>query len=157
MDILFICTGHTCRSPMAQALFTKMCLEKGLDIKCGSAGVRASSSGHTNPNSVAALRELFGIDFDTPPRQLTKELSVKSDLIIAMNADIAAYAVQACGAPREKVFLMPRPISDPYGGDLETYKKCALDIKSALDTLAERLVQSNPEVKNGGFYIQYDL
>ena len=150
MDILFVCTGNTCRSPMAQALFTKLCLEKGLGHKCGSAGVRASSSGHTNPNSVAALKELYGIDFDVPPRQLTKELSQKSALIIAMNADIAAYAVQACGAPREKVFLMPHPVADPYGGDLETYKKCAREIESAVEALAERLAQKERTDKNDG-------
>lgn len=57
MDIIFVCTGNTCRSPMAEALFKSIAEREGLNVNVRSAGVFASPNGKATPHAVEALFE----------------------------------------------------------------------------------------------------
>jgi len=61
MNILFVCTGNTCRSPMAAALFNKIAMEKDLDVRIESAGLFANDGEAASANSIAAMKD-YGID-----------------------------------------------------------------------------------------------
>ena len=65
MKILFVCTGNTCRSPMAEGLFKKIVSEKEIDnIECSSAGLFAMTGDEVTQNSVEAC-ERFGVDISS--------------------------------------------------------------------------------------------
>ena len=61
MNVLFVCTGNTCRSPMAAALFNKIAVEKDLDVRIESAGLFANDGEPASENAVAAMKD-YGVD-----------------------------------------------------------------------------------------------
>ena len=61
MKILFVCTGNSCRSPMAELYFNHMARQKGLDITAASAGIYANDGGPISRGAAAVMQEL-GID-----------------------------------------------------------------------------------------------
>src|SRR5215218_3516437 len=84
MKLLFVCSGNTCRSPIAEAIARQQAAERALDIEAASAGVSAWDGA---PASDGAL--LVGMEHrvdlgEHRSRQLTKEIVADSDLILAM-------------------------------------------------------------------------
>ncbi len=131
MKILFVCTGNTCRSPMAEGLFNKLLADKKIDnIECSSAGLFAMTGDEVSQNSVKAC-ERFGVDISSHrARRITSYILDETDKFVCMTKDHAASL--SLYVPTEKVIVLGDGISDPYGGDLEKYMICANSIKSAL-------------------------
>ncbi len=141
--ILFVCTGNTCRSPMAEGLFREL-IGKTPEVKervsTGSAGVSASKGMPASIHSVKALAAR-GINL-TPHRSrpLTGALIEESTLILAMTRDhrdtILAYFPEADGKIHLLGDFSPNQgnpdISDPFGGSPEQYLRCCDQISQAL-------------------------
>ena len=119
--ILFVCTGNTCRSPMAAALYNAR--YAGDISHAFSAGLAADGSGIA-PNAAAAL-ENAGIRStpDNPYKTHISHTVTRADL------DHAACIVAMTGAP--KLTVMAEEIPDPYGGDLREYAACLTAIDNA--------------------------
>ena len=133
MDVMFVCTGNTCRSPMAAALFAMRCAAKGLDFSVSSAGLAAWPDSPASPNAIAAATDL-GADLTAhQARQATPELLEQADFVVCLAAGHAGRL--APFVPREKLRVLAGGAEDPYGGDLETYRACARRIDGALPAL----------------------
>ena len=139
--ILFVCTGNTCRSPMAAALFRYRAGDIGWEAL--SAGTFAISGSPASENSVTAMKEL-GIDISNHRSQpLTPELVNRVDLIITMTAEQRVQIVGAFPDVEERVFLInafgtsrvPADVSDPFGGSLREYIQILDEIDRALSDL----------------------
>ena len=127
--ILFVCTGNTCRSVLAEYLGRKFC---GDVFTFESAGIRPPHA-EAASNAVFVLRQTFGIDASGHmPRDVRGlDLSV-FDLIVAIENN-AADVVRKLGVPESKLEVWP--IRDPWGGDLTEYEQVALNIRKRLTKL----------------------
>lgn len=157
MRILFVCTGNTCRSPLAEAVFRRLasdrlgCPEEKLldhDLDVFSAGVAAADSSPASPEAIQALQER-GISLSHHlSQQVTDEMLAKSDLVLAMTAGHLGVLQNARPdlASRMRT-LRPdgRGISDPIGGTLDEYRRCADEITACLESLLDALIQKDTE------------
>lgn len=142
MNILFVCTGNTCRSPMAAVLMNKIAESEDLDVRIESAGLFAQEGEPASPEAVEAMKK-YDVDLSQHmARQIDNELIEKSDLILTMTA--AHKMLLGTSAP-DKVFTLCEyagvegDIPDPYGGDAEEYEETAEMIYLALQAIAEKL------------------
>jgi protein-tyrosine phosphatase len=145
MTILFVCTGNTCRSPMAAAYFQHLCEAAEVDVSVESAGLTAFDG---EPLSEAAAKALNREGVDTPTsrsRQLTDDHVTAADLIVTMtHAHLAQLQHSPVAAPEKTFTLMSfvdskANIDDPFGGNVGEYRQCLTTMKPALDALLEHV------------------
>lgn len=130
MNILFVCTGNTCRSPMAEGYLKS----KGIEgVTVSSRGMAADGS-PVSLNSKTAMDEA-GIDVSSHiSRQITADDINKADKIICLSPSHKALLLSA-GVPENKLYILGDGISDPFGGSIETYRRCRDEIFAAIDIL----------------------
>ncbi len=140
MKILFVCTGNTCRSPMAQGLMNKKAEELKLCVTCESAGIGAFTGDCVSENSVKAMKKM-GVDISSHrARCFSPYMAQEYDLFVAMTKE-HGRVLSAC-VPSEKLRVFDIP--DPYGKGEEEYEKCALEINGALEGLTEEQTEILP-------------
>nr|WP_308505641.1 low molecular weight protein arginine phosphatase [uncultured Agathobaculum sp.] len=140
--IIFICTGNTCRSPMAEGLFRAHGGEDKTGLTAASAGLFTQDGMPASQNAVAAAAEL-GADITAHrSRMLTPELARDARYLVCMTGAHYDRLCELFPDCADKVFtLLPEDISDPFGGDLETYRRAAAEIDKGVRSIIERLSQ----------------
>ncbi len=141
--LVFVCTGNTCRSPMAEALARELvpdCWEV-----C-SAGLHALVGDPPTPEAVLAASEL-GADISRHRvRSMTDALAFSATLLVGMTAAHAAELRVRFPFAADKVHVLGeygpksvRDIPDPFGGALADYRQCIRSIRACLPGLVARL------------------
>ncbi len=138
MKVLFVCTGNTCRSPMAALLAEKIGQEKGMNVRCDSAGIYASCGDAASREAVEVMKTKYGLDLSHHrSKPLTAYLLDEADLVIGITENHALLMGQRFGK-KEKIFAMPEDVGDPFGSDTAVYTKCAEKMEKGILTLMER-------------------
>lgn len=129
MNVIFVCTGNTCRSPMAEYYLNS----KNLDnIFVKSRGF--SGGEKANPNSIEVMNEV-GLDLSHHKSScITKDELENADIIICMSESHRQLLIST-GADKNKLFILGEGIPDPFGFDIETYRDCRDNIFKSIDAL----------------------
>lgn len=146
-NLLFVCTGNTCRSPMAAALARSAIARRGWHhVAVESAGVSAAAGSPASAHVATVLSER-DIEFeDHVARQLDGELIDWADSILVMSPT-HLFAVDGLGGG-DKVALVTafldgdeggRPVADPIGGDVDTYRLTRDQLEAAIEAVLDRL------------------
>lgn len=147
MRLLFVCTGNTCRSPLAEGLARRLVAERGVaDMTIGSAGTSAWDGAPASDGSLLVAME-HDLDLSAHrTRQLTKELVAEADLILTMGPH-HLERVEALGGSGKAYLLhgyathgdSQAAVSDPFGGDLDVYRATYQELDQTLRRVLDRL------------------
>lgn len=136
--IIFVCTGNTCRSPMAcEILKHKLKQQNITDVKVDSAGIMAEPNTKTNPNTISALKNMGIVAKSKMAKQLTKKMVTKNTLLIPITKNHAEYVKNVALTKPLCDFKLGMDILDPYGQDLVVYERCA----KMLDVVCDEIVE----------------
>ncbi len=134
-NVLFVCTGNTCRSPMAQGIFEKIADDKDFQVSCKSAGLSAVKGQPASENACTVCKEI-GVDISRHKAVNVRDLDLsKFDAIFTMSLR-HKHALIALGANPYKIWVLGTEngeISDPFGGDEDTYRRCRDEIYDAIN------------------------
>ena len=151
--VLFVCTGNTCRSPLAEALAKKVLADRfgctpgelpGRGFWVLSAGVAAYGGGAASEESVAVAAELGADLSDHYSRPVSPQLLLAADDVIAMTGGhVHALAARYPGVgPAPRLLCGDEDLDDPIGADAEVYRACARTILQHLERFLPEWVGS---------------
>ncbi len=142
--LLFVCTGNTCRSPMAEAIARSLLEDAGVRAQARSAGVGASHGAPPSPEALMALDTLGVAHPSGGSTPLTPELVAGADHVFAMTAGHLRRVLELAPEAQAKAILLDvhgRDIPDPIGRPPEDYLATANRIRDALNERLKEIIE----------------
>lgn len=149
--IVFVCTGNTCRSPMAEALFKDLLKDRGLEDKTivSSAGIYAFNGDGASPQAIEVMKKEYGIDLIKHRARVLDGSDIEdADIILVMTKRHKDMIVDIYPEAANKVQLLKEyagiheftDVIDPFGQDYNTYKRCANELEELIVEVIDRII-----------------
>jgi protein-tyrosine-phosphatase len=138
MNVLMVCLGNICRSPMAEFLLRDAASKKGMTLRVESAGINAEVGNPATREARQVMQER-GIDAEAHvARQLTEEMLRSADLVLVATENVMRRVLMYPDADAAKIHLMlgARDLADPWGLSVTDYRETAWE----LDDMVERVL-----------------
>jgi protein arginine phosphatase len=143
--VLFVCTGNTCRSPMAEAIL-KNKNHEGVEVR--SAGVYAMDGASASSNSITVMNE-NNITHNHQSSLLTHADVEWATVILAMTLSHKQAIISNYPQAASKTFTLKAfagedgypDVSDPYGGDVDVYRATFAELEQLIDKAMKRLLR----------------
>ncbi|WP_404446146.1 low molecular weight protein arginine phosphatase [Sutcliffiella horikoshii] len=141
MNVLFVCTGNTCRSPMAAAILAGHDIQ-GVEVK--SAGVFAMPGSGASSQAQKVLKEK-GLPVEHQSSQVSDELIEWADYIFTMTAQHKMLLENSYPKSLGKTYTLKGfaeqigEVMDPYGGSVETYRATFEELQHVIETIVEKI------------------
>ena len=149
-NIVFVCTGNTCRSPMAAALAAQIFAQAGLTAHISSAGVSAWPNQPASRHAITVMEEGGLCLLSHQAAMVSDALVDSATLVLTMTGSHRAVLLSDYPGAKDKIFTLGEyageavDVSDPFGGSLAEYRACAAQIKGLLLRVAKRLKGATP-------------
>lgn len=135
--VLFVCTGNTCRSPLAEAMLLHK-KDQGIEVR--SAGVYAADGVPPSLETLEVLKEK-SISYEKTSSLLTKDMVDWADIILTMTVAHKQTSVSMYPFAADKIYTLHefalddknRDIIDPIGADTEVYRQTAAEIERLMN------------------------
>lgn len=145
MKILIVCTGNTCRSPMAEGIFNELKKDTGLNIQVLSAGISADEGSPISENAITAMADVHDIAHYRA-KMVNEDLIHQADIILTMTRVHKDRLISRYKGIEEKTYLLnayaygiEEDVEDPFGGDLEIYNSARNKIYNAVQSIINKL------------------
>ncbi len=149
MRILFVCTGNTCRSSMAEALAKKLLKDRAgdkCDLHFSSAGVAAFPEDRASREAAQAMSEMGISLLSHRATRLSRDKVLKADLILTMTSGHLEQVRILFPQFAAKVFTLAEytdslgDVPDPIGQSLEEYRRCARRLEELITRMLDKLL-----------------
>lgn len=149
MRILFVCTGNTCRSCMAEGFLKLYADKNNVDVKVRSAGLHVFRAEPPSDGALYAMMQ-YGIDISRHRSKCIDNVLVElSDTILTMTENQSTFIKARFPQAENKVYSIydytlhcKKDIIDPYGQSNEYYKKCAEEIKELVELIIKSITEN---------------
>lgn len=153
MKILFLCTGNTCRSAMAQVIAERIFSDCNLDIYVDSAGTHVFKEDEPAKNAVITAKN-HGLDLSGHiSKQVTQQMIDDSDIVLVMSISHKDYIL--IGNESSNVYTLSEyadcgdfAVDDPFGGDLNEYEQCFAQIEKYIKKIGQKLRRAGEPTGN---------
>ncbi len=138
MNIVCVCTGNICRSPMMEYLLKAELPRHGItDAVVSGAGIATIDGEPASDHAITAMNEI-GIDISAHrSRQMTQAIVDETDVFVVMTPDHGVNLALYYGVEPENMVIPGGGIPDPYGKNLKAYRQCRDALVEAIPKLIE--------------------
>lgn len=138
MNILCVCTGNICRSPMLAFLLRDALEKEGItDCTVTGAGIATVDGAPPSSHAITVMQEI-GVDIaDHLSRQITPNIVAETDIFVALSVEHGVTLAFQYGAEPEAIVVPGAGIPDPFGQNLDTYRDCRDALIESLPQLVE--------------------